>query len=133
MHTDYGRFKLFFKEDGSAVDPNEPQEGEERKIVFTSIWEYEKHGWTMWSVWTFGGLLIFWAKRYGKAYWTVTSWVHYIVGGYMIFATTGSMIFLLKEFKAGKGFHSISGFIMTAIVLMLGLNGIASAITQHWF
>lgn len=88
--------------------------------------DLEKHGWNMWSVWTIGGVILLYSKRYGKTFPKIYHIIHLIVGLLALFMTILTTCFLLVEHGIEDNYHAIMGFIVLIcciIEVILGIVG----------
>lgn len=86
----------------------------------------------MYFTWFGIAFIMFCTKRYLKTFWFVTDIFHIMAGIFMLAMTVWTVIVMIDKYGITKETHSVLGFIMLALVILLGLNGTASAISARF-
>jgi hypothetical protein len=133
-HTKYGKFELIFNNDGSVADPEAGVAGLSREATAfeEGVSGYAKHGIFMYLTWFVMALTMFCLKRYFKTYWFVTDILHIVMGSIMTIMTMMTTYGMIDMYGVYATTHSILGFIMLGLVILLGINGTASALTSRY-
>jgi len=122
IHDEYGVWTLRLSEDGSVV------EGALDLTELRRVDEYEQHGWWMWSAWYVVGLLLLVTKRYAKKTWSLSHYLHAILGYFTLLVT---IVWASKviEWRFDTP-HYILGTITLFVTIVGALSGSYTAATM---
>ena len=81
QHDDKGVWTIKVLADGIVV------EGDLDITDLLRVDEFEQHGWWMWSAWYIVGLLLLVTKRYAKKTWTLSHYLHAVLGYFILIVT----------------------------------------------
>jgi len=84
--------------------------------------EDENHGWWMWSAWYLAGILLLVTKRYAKKSWTLSHYLHAILGYYTLIVTI-VWSFKVIEWRFDE-VHYVFGTITLFVTMLGSLSGI---------
>ena len=88
---------------------------------------YLVHGYALWSVWTFFGLLQIASNRYFKHHWQTNLWVHKISGAVITMSTLiYGIVGYVKLMFIKDDVHAPMGVTVTALIAVLGISGLAA-------
>ena len=87
-HDERGVWSLKINQDGSSGDA-----GLDEKELLRNF-DYEEHGWWLWSTWFFVGLALLITKRYAKKHWLVMHYLHALLGYFTLIVT---IVFAAKQ------------------------------------
>ena len=124
-HDERGVWSLTLTSAGDA------EEGGLDETELLRNFEFEAHGWWMWSSWYIVGLLLLVTKRYAKKHWHFMHFFHAFLG-YFVLAVTIIMILSITKWQIG-GIHTTVGWVCCIITIPGALTGSAAATIMRFY
>ena len=121
-HDEHGVWSLKIEETGI-------EDGGLSEIDLLRNYEYEAHGWWLWSSWFFFGLGLLITKRYAKKHWNVMHYLHAFLG-YFVMVVTIVYALKLTKWNFMDNLHNAFGTIMLFLTILGSLSGTFTAGTM---
>ena len=95
-------------------------------------YDFEEHGWWLWSSWFFFGMLLLVTKRYVKKTWTINHYLHAALG-YFVCIVTIVFASKLQDWEFTDNLHNAFGT-MTMFLTILGtISGTLTASIMRFY
>ena len=122
-HSKRGVWSLQLSAEGGLGDAGL----DERELLRN--FEYEAHGWWLWSSWFIFGLALLITKRYTKKHWTVMHYLHAFLGYFVMVVT---IIYTLKvtDWEPTKSTHHVLGTTCLFLTIIGTISGSVTAGTM---
>jgi len=95
-------------------------------------YEYEAHGWGMWSAWFVVGLLLLVTKRYAKKHWQLMHYLHAVLG-LLVLVTTIFYILKISHWDPSENLHNALGTVTLFCVILVSITGSLTASIMRFY
>jgi len=123
-HDEYGVWSLKVDASGGVGDA-----GLDESELLRN-YEFEAHGWWLWSSWFVVGLLLLVTKRYAKKHWNVMHFLHSFLG-YFVLVVTIVYSAKLIHWNFTEGLHHAFGTIHLFLTVLGCVSGTATALVMR--
>ena len=119
-HNRWGLWDMYIDSSGAVKET-----GIDLQQFYRNL-DTEQHGWWMWSAWFIVGFCMLATKRYAKKTWTLSHYLHAILG-YFILAVTLIFAAKMTTFSPFETVHNAMGSLTVIITILGSLSGSATA------
>lgn len=119
-HDEFGVWSIKFSASGEVRD------GGLDETELLRNFDFEAHGWWLWSSWFFVGILLLVTKRYAKRPWTAMHYLHCLLG-YFVLVVTIVFSSKLLHWDFTASWHHAFGTTCLFLTILGSLSGTVTA------